>query len=490
MRKLSLYIVYIVVLVLVLGVWGCKQKRDAAEGGAAEQAREGAKAGAIKGDLVISGGETRVMLRDYEACVLVYALHGRAASERAVANPRFQRDEALRCYQRKFALQYLEREGRALEAAALEHSLQRALAANAVGSKDELLAKLGVDAELLEAALKLDAVFEALQSYLIATMQPGEKDKELAKAHRRFDVEFACFENEANHDEIMHFQQEHRSEVLAHFGKFAAQYNSPALVKLERYAFNFEIAGGEDAARATAENFIRELPDNKSAKALCDAVVACRCEGCDSPLIEQQSESNLWAFRTAQGAFSELVKADADFLLYRSVGFVAPQPRSLDLELELEIARELLRAKPLDSLLAKLKEALEVEGEVDLSVKTLELGGEYQHPEKDYYYRLKSAGLPPMLWRVLGETQRVETMLFSNPIVEDGKLCIFRVLSLQDSSIAEQRRLAASYFEQRAREMDLVEEFLQNNMPRTSQLNVLPLQRHYGQLQEDGSILK
>lgn len=484
------------VLVLVVSAWSvlglgaCKrvQEPEAKKVEVAQQSEVDPSQ-----ELIISGANTQVLLPDYEVCVHGYALGGKALSERVLSNPRFQRDEAMRCYQRWFSFNYLKAHKQSISPEILQQVLDAALKNNAVSTQAQLAQRLDVSADVLAQALQLSAVYAQLQHFLVESTDQQERAKLFAHAHRRMDIEYACFDNTPNDAEIDHFLHNNRTELMGHYAQNSHMYTTKARVQLQRYAFALKDFGDEAKAALAAQSFVSQAQDKPSSFAidLCKSTASCSCSGCVAPLLfEEQGEHNMWAFTQAVGAFSALqTSADAVFV-FRNAGFIPPEPSTLDSSLEREIATELLLKKPSESLLAKLKPALEQAAGGDFATQAKTLGGEYYHPQANYYYRLKAEGLPLTLWKILGETQSNETGIYSNPIVQDDKLCVFRVISMQNSSVSDYDTLAGSYFKERASDpgLDLVESFLQENAPRLTHLNMQALVRRYGQLQEDGKI--
>ena len=58
-------------------------------------------------EVVMKAGDLFLTMADYNRCIDVHNLMGRHFSKRALANPRFQRDEVQRCFQTKFLKDYM-----------------------------------------------------------------------------------------------------------------------------------------------------------------------------------------------------------------------------------------------------------------------------------------------------------------------------------------------------------------------------------------------
>lgn len=485
--------------VLILGgLSACKQK-TASDSVSAEQAN--AEPPVLPGssnEVVMASDTLKLTMGEYERCIEVHRLMGRPYSKRALANPRFQRDEAQRCFQSKFIREYLSKEGAKSAPTDRDRLIKAAMERENVQSEQGLMEKLGLKPELFSTYVDDALLPMTLQKYIVSRMSDDEIRKHFNVDFRRFTLELVDFENRVTSAEIDKFLIE-KKDVFSHYlGAHQELLKSPPLAKFYRMGYS-QTGGEEDFTAQKAAEALRLKAIQKGADA---AVEACRADekrGCivlndkDNLYEEHRNEKNVWAFRSAIGTVSKLIHTSVMDEIWITHSILPPVQLDIHVpETRHELGRKVMTAlEPAPHLIEVLKPELEV-AEPDFKATAEKHGGQYRQFEDVYYLDLleKKQIESPRVMKVLSEMSSDESRLFSNPIVDNGRIYIFYVNRLSMPSDAD---FVAQKDEWKARRMEdpgveIANQWVQNNMPRMTSLNIKPIQNTYGILQPNGVI--
>ena len=91
---------------------------------------------------------------------------------------------------------------------------------------------------------------------------------------------------------------------------------------------------------------------------------------------------------------------------------------------------------------------------------------------------------------MLSDVKPEEIGLFSNPILENDRLYVFRVLSIRQPSDADYLAHRDEWLKRRSDDpsLEMLNRWLQNKVPSMATQNIVPVQAKYGILQPNGTI--
>lgn len=489
-------------VLLLSGLSACQQKTNA--GMPVEQAPVSAEVQESQhllgssGEVVMSSDDLKLTMGEYERCIEVHRLMGRPYSKRALANPRFQRDEAQRCFQSKFIREYLKKAGVSSAASDRERLLKAAMERESVQSEQALAEKLQIKPELLAPDVEDALLPLTLQKALISQMPDVEMRKLFDVDFRRYTLELVEFENQLTAAEVDKFLAEKQDVFSNYLGAHQELLKSPPSARFIRMGYT-QSGGEEDFTAQKAAEALRLTAIQKGADAALEACRTDKARGCvvlndkDNLYSEYRNAKNVWAFRSVVGTVSELIQTPVMDEIWILQSIVPPEP--LDIhhpETRHELGRKVMSAlEPAPHLIEAIRPELE-SANPDFKATADKHGGKYQRFDETYYLDLVEKKLisSPRVMEVLAEMRPEESRLFSNPIVDNGRVYIFYVNRLSMPSDADFEAQKEAWKARRMADpgVEIANEWIQKNMPRMTSLNIKPIQNIYGILQPNGVI--
>ena len=120
----------------------CAPKQDVQKTDAPEQSVADVQKPVNPDEVILSAGDILLTLDDYAQCLTMHKFLGLDYSERALANPRFQRDEIQRCYQNRFMKQFAEKSHVEVKPAMKRDALRQAFEKFGVQDKEIVSVRL------------------------------------------------------------------------------------------------------------------------------------------------------------------------------------------------------------------------------------------------------------------------------------------------------------------------------------------------------------
>lgn len=486
-------------------IWGgltaCQQKTTTQADDAQNTPQATAQAAPLPGSLdevVLASDNLRLTMREYNQCIDVHRLLGRFYSKRALANPRFQRDETQRCFQTKFIRDYLTKEGVSIAPSEREKLLKKVMEREGVQSEQGLAEKLGIQPERLNACLDDALLPVMLQKILVSRLPDNEARQQFNVDFRRFTFEIVDFENQLTTAEIEKFLTEKQEVFSNYLGAHQELLMSPPAARFVRLGYT-QSGGDADFTAHKAAESLRLLAIQKGTDAAIEACKADKARGCmvvndkSNLYVEARSDKNLWAFRSAVGTVSELIQTPVMDEIWILEGIVAPSQLNLHHpETRMEVGRKVMMAlEPAPHLIEAIRPELE-SAQPDFKAVADKHHGQYRKFDEVYYLDLveKSVIESPRVMKVLAEMSPEESRLFSNPIVDNGRVYVFYVNRLTMPSDEDFKAQKAAWAERKMADqgMTLANQWIQDSMPRMTTLNIKPIQNTYGILQPNGVI--
>ncbi len=448
--------------------------------------------------VVVHSDNFDVTLGDYRRCVAVHALEGRVFSKRALANPNFQRDEAMRCTQSKILREYAEKNNVHPTSEAIEAMLRKYIAKAEVQTEYQLAEKIGYPVEKLRMIVEDAMRLHTLQAYFVHQLSYDAQKKMFKTDYRRYSVDWLTFNNEVS-DEITHkYMNEHSDELAAVYAQNKRKFMS--LPKAEFIRFAFPLNGDElndGLAFQDANKLKVEAVRNGEAAAIafCEKHEECKVSnGPEQLYIAERTEENKWAFRSPIGTVSDVQKEDRSCEVLILKNIIPPkEPDMKNEETRFGIAKKLLSDKvPDERILIALKDKL-VQPDVDVRSVTKGLGGLYRFVENARFMDLTNEDKIPskIVREALKTLTDKDVMLFSDPLVENSKIQIFRARSVIEPKDEDFDAKKDEWIEQKSNDAaySLVMDWLEENTPKMTAFNIHALEDAYGVLQPNGSIL-
>lgn len=493
------YIINLAALIAFLGTLGACKKENTTE----PEHQPAAAAVPLPGspdEVVLATDDIHLTMRDYDRCVDLHRLRGQVLTKRALANPRFQRDEVQLCIQGAYLKKYLRDNQVAVLPAERQTEIKKAMERLGVQSEQELAKKLEMSPEYLAEVVD-EAVVPAAMQRALAGKLPEEAAKRLfMRDQRSYTVEIADFDNTPNDADIEDFLKNSQDKLNAYISSHPEVIMTPPKADLVRLAYAFSDEPDDDMrAYQKTEDLRMFAVRNGTDK----TVEYCRSEaghGCqvlndkNNLLKVDRTDETAWAFRIPVGGVSEIKKADHAHEILILVDIHAPEAinvREGD-NMKIVAGNAIRMFEPAAHQIAALKPALEAP-DPDFKAVTEANGGTYARYENVKYIDLtehNNLREARELLQVLAEVQPEHTALFSNPVLHNGRMYIFRINDMTDPT---EEDFKAGFDAWKARKAadpsrELVVNWLNKNMPSMTSLNIKPIQAKYGILQPNGTI--
>ena len=459
----------------------------------ANESMPGSEAESEDPDIVLTSGDIRLTTADYKTCVAAHLLMGQNVSERILANSRFQRDELQRCFQIAVMRRYADEHQIQISSADRQKTLKLAFERNGVQSEAALMQKLSITQQELDRIIDNLNMQSAMQQYLAMNLDEAAAKESFRKDWRRYDVELAGFDNEPTADEVAQFLVDYKDLFSSYLGSHPALLNTSPRAEFVRMAYAKNGEGqnkAEELQRYAAQNGIAASLDycRKSASSGC---IVLNDESRTHSV--ERTDNTAWAFRIAVGAVPDVIHSAEYDEVWILQAVHAPEVRNTkEPKTRAWLGAQVMKeTTPAPHLLSVLKPALEAK-DADFKAVTESNHGEFQEFKDAAYLDLteNKSILSRKVLDVLGGIESHEAMLFSNPIVENGKMYIFRVTRIGEVSDDDFRQHQSEWRQRKASSssLDLVQLWLEENMPRMSSINIRPIQKEYGILRRDGTI--
>jgi len=481
----------------LLPAFGCS-KKEATPGSSSEDRTTQQPLPGSDSEIVVHTDDLSLTLGDYKLCLALHALKGTHLSERVLANPRFQRDEAQRCLQTHFMRSYAK--ARHISPTSQERQEARAEFMRLAGlTHDAALAeKLGVDVAALDTLID-DALWpKKIQAYLVSQLSSDEAFELFRSDYRLYDLEWASFDNAISEAELEAFMASHAQEIKAIYEQESLRFFEPPHARFIRFGFTRQPGDTDDAPAHPWAEQLRQKTLEGGVQAARDFCLAHVHEGCvilndaDNLHDVARAEPYLWAFRTSTGTVSEHISSPAFHEIWILQEIVAPQePDMQDEAVRRRVVRDIMALHvPSEALLVKLKDELAMP-EADFRTIADSLGGTYHRLTDKRMVQITPDFIPNAVQEILKTMKDEEVNLFSDPIVEDRQVFIFRVNRIVTPTHQDYEAHGTAWRQMKSDDPKhgLVQVLLDASMPRMSSLNLRSIQTNYGILQPDGSIL-
>ncbi len=446
-------------------------------------------------EVVMTSDNLALTMADYDRCIEVHRLMGRHFSKRALANPRFQRDELQRCFQTKFMKDYLSTHHIEISYEARQKATAELLKRNEMASVEALAAKLEIDPAKINDVIEDSMIPLTMQRHLMMSMSDGMMRIAYDDDERVLHLELADFDNTPTDEEVEAYMKNNSEALSEYLGINPSLLSSAPHVHFVR--LGYRINGEDDGSTMRHWEALHLLAVQQG---MDKAIEKCKAEensGCvvindkDNPLVEERNESNVWAFRMPEGSVSNLEKMP-DYRAFRiTLKLEGPQPLNLhDPVIQKNIARRaMIDTVPSPHLVSQLKQALTPY--VNFKATTEALGGRFVSTASSYYQMGEQKIVTSKkVLRMLQHIKREETGLFSNPIIENDRLYVFRVTSINVTSDEDYRAHRNEWLQRRSDDpsLETLNAWLEQQIPNMASQNLMPIQEKYGILQPNGTI--
>ncbi len=449
-------------------------------------------------EVVMKSGELRMTMGDYEDCVALHRFHGRIFSKRAMANPRFQRDEAKRCFQTIMLKDYAQKHALMPTQEDRQRALDEAMKRAEAGNREHLLKRLELSPEQLDRLIDLSLLPALMQRHLVMSMNDAEARAAFDLDGRRYSIELADFENAPTDDEVEEFLHEHEKDLSTYFTQHQELLSGPPHAAFIRMGFP-KSGGPEDAGSIKAAEALRLTAIQHGATGAISACQTQKDAGCavyndaSNPYVEARNEHNLWAFRSPEGTVSTVIQTptNADIWILQSVEPPQPYDTTTPAIRQKLASQAMIALQPAPHLIDKLKPALTVTNP-DLKQTTEALGGNFRFFDAVPYLNLVEQKQieSPAVMKTLSEMTPSEMRLYSNPVLDNGRVYVFFVSLMQPPTDADYAQYGEAWRARKAADPThpLTTQWLSSNLPNMSTLNLAPIQAEYGVLQPNGTI--
>lgn len=439
-----------------------------------------------------------VTLGDYKRCIAGHAIQGYVFSKRALANPNFQREASNRCLQTVFMRNYAEQNKIHASKEVIEKTLAAYIKKAGVATEEELAKKIDYPVQKLEELVEDSIRPNTLQHYFAHKISPDKQHELFMIDYRRFSVDWLTFNNEIAPEVAKSFMAEHPQEMGTAFESHRARFKSKPKAEFIRFAFSLNGDDLNDGMAYQDANRIRNEAikfGDKAAMELCKKTESCNLlNDMTNPYVLERTDEIKWAFRSPLGTVSDVLKEDAlcEVLIVKNI--VPPaDPNLRDEAVRLKIAQEILADYIPDiRLMEKLKPLL-ADPQCDVRTVTKENGGLYRYIENARFIDFANEDKIPskVVREALKNVTDKELMLFSDPLVENGKIQIFRARTAVTPTEEEYEQLKTQWLQEKSNDphTGFVQAWLDAEMPRMSSLNINAIQDAYGQLTPSGVIL-
>lgn len=449
-------------------------------------------------EVVLVGEGLRLTMGDYKRCIDVHRIQGHDFSKRALANPRFQRDEIQRCAQTRFLRDYIQKNNIQIIESDRAQALKQLTAKHGVADEAALASKLGISPALIHDEIDDTVLPIAVQRALVADLSESQARQLFNADERRLAVEIARFDNSPTDNEIAAYLEEKHDALTNYLVTHQELLKGPAHVKFVRmgYAVNGDENVDAEALRNAQQLRIWAVQHGLDAalkKCLDDQEKGCMIvNDKDNPWDEARSDENAWAFRMPVGSVSEIGILPVIREIKISLDIIPPAPYDLsDPKVQSLLAHHAMsNTEPAPHLIDVIKPALENQTD-SLSGLAEKLGGSYATYQMTLQEISDSGEVQvPEIINLLATMQTEEVGLYSNPILHEEKLYIVHVTDIEIPDAVEFALRQTEWRDRRAADPKLrtVNVWIQNAMPKMTTLNIVPVQTAYGILQANGSI--
>ena len=451
-------------------------------------------------EVVLATDKVKLTMHDYDRCIDVHRLKGHILTQRALANPRFQRDEVQLCLQSAYLKKYLQDNQVNILPVERQVEIQRAMEHVGVQSETALAEKLGLSVEALAEIVDEAAIPAAMQRALSTRMPANEAKKNFMRDERKYTVEIADFENTPTDEDIDSFIKNSQDRLTAYMSGHPEVIMTPPKADLARFAYAFDDDPDNEQRAYQNIDVLRQFAVSNGVE---KAVEYCQKEekhGCQvlndskNRLSLDRSDETAWAFRIPVGGVSDVKRKDDHLEILILLDIHAPEAMNAREPANMKIiaANVIKQSEPAAHIVEAIKPALEAP-DPDFKAVTETHGGHFQHFDDVSFFDLsshKNLREAQELLKILATVTPEQKDLFSNPIVYNNHMYIFRVTSLTDPTEDDFKNNLNQWKAKKATDPSrgLVVDWLNNNMPSMTSLNIKPIQAKYGILQPNGTI--
>lgn len=450
-------------------------------------------------ELIMKSGEHRMNLEDYKQCISLHRLQGHFFSKRALANPRFQLDEAQRCFALTLMRDYAKENHLKPTQDLKTLVLNEAYKTLDVESDAEIMRKVGISSEKFEALIEDAMLPRMIQRHLLETMPEAEAQALFNTDARRYSFQIIDFPNEPTKDEVEAYLKEHERDVLLYLKAHPKLMRR--LPRAQFLRFSFPKTGDDSdvmAFKGAGELRQKAMKDPWNAESILtqECQKDKRCTVLDSqenPYIEDRNEENAWAFRAPVGTVSEVLNLPASNDVWFVKEIEPPEPYDFSDASVRKILTEKVMKETVAAphFLAKLKPLLEAPIP-DLQKIAEENGGRYRAYNDLTFAYITHHNLieSPEVLKVLSEMSVKESRLFSNPIVENSRIYVFYVSNLTPATDEDYKNNKAKWIEHLSNDSkaDLTRAWIEKQTPSLTTMNLKPVEFEFGILQPNGTI--
>lgn len=448
--------------------------------------------------VVVHTDNLDVTLGDYKRCIAGHAIQGYVFSKRALANPNFQREASRRCLQSVLMRKFAEQNQIRASQDVIQKKLAEFVAQAKLSNVEELAQKLDYPVtkmnELVEDSLRP----QTLQRYFVHQIAHDKQHELFMIDYRRFSVDWLTFNNEISEEVAAAFIQEHPQELSVAFESHHAKFKTKPKAEFIRFAFRLNGDDLNDGMAYQDANRIRNEAiknGDHAAMELCKKTESCNLlNDMANPYVLERTDEIKWAFRSPMGTVSDVLKEDASCEVLIVKNILPPEePNLKDENVRMKIAREILADYIPDVRIINKLQPLLSDPNCDVRTVTKENGGLYRYIENARFMDFANEDkIPSKIVRDnLKTVTEKDLMLFSDPLVENGKIQIFRARQMTTPTEEEFQAQRDTWLEEKSNDpaTGLVQTWLEANTPRMQSLNITAIQDAYGQLTPNGVIL-
>lgn len=448
-------------------------------------------------ETVMKADGHEMTLDDYRDCIDLHKLRGHMFSKRALANPRFQRDEAQRCFALVWLRDYADEKKLAPHDGLRDLTVREACEKLDAETEAAVAQKIGVTPQRLEKLIRLAMIPRMVERSLLESMPENELRKLYDADARRFSIKLIDFPNRPTDAEVGDFLENRERDIIRFLRENPRLMKQPPRARFIRMAYP-KTGGEEDAASYKRADELRKTAIRQGAEAATDAckndVKYCRLlNDAANPFVQERNESNVWAFRSPVGSVSDVLTLPASDEVWILTEIDPPQPYDLTQDSIRKTLAEktMIATVPAPHVIDAIKPLI-MAPVPDLKAIAEQNGGRYRtFDDVSYGYILQHKLIESdEVLKVLSEMKPNEARLFSNPIVDNERIYVFYVSNMTIPSDADFAENKAKWIDIAADNPDAVNanKWLAEKAPSLTTLNIKPVEFEYGILQNDGSI--
>lgn len=452
----------------------------------------------IPGAEVIMKADGHTMtLDDYHQCIDLHKLQGRQFSKRALANPRFQRDEAQRCFALVYLRDYVKEHHVVPHEGLRDMVLHETYKTLGVETTADVAKKIDVSEEKLESIIQDAMLPRMVERHLLETMPENELLDLFKVDARRYSFKLIDFPNTPTSSEVQEHLAKHEKEIIAYLRSNPRMMSQPPQAHFIRIAFPKD-GGEEDIASFKNAEALRKLAIQEGSSA---AIESCQKQAsvckvvndADNTHVEPRNDDNAWAFRSPVGSVSEVLTRPVSNEVWILTEIDPPQPYDLTVPSVRHLLTEkvMIETTPAPHILDTIKPLIEAPVP-DLKAIAEQNGGRYRSFDDVTYAYIVSEKLveSPEVLRVMAEMSDREARLFSNPIVDNGRIYVFYVSNLTPASTDDFAKVKARWIDLVANDPAAhnANKWIADQTPSLTTMNIKPIEFEYGILQPNGSI--